>query len=33
VRPLPGIEPRTPTVCAWSPGLQTSIVAQSSRDW
>src|SRR5579872_3293687 len=28
----PGIEPRMPTVSGWSAGLQTSIVAHSSRE-
>ena len=30
--PSPGIEPRMPTVLGWSRGLQTSIVAHSSRE-
>ena len=30
--PSPGIDPRTPTVSGWSGGLQTSIVAHSSRE-
>ena len=30
--PSPGIEPRMPTVFGWSAGLQTSIVAHSSRE-
>ena len=31
--PLPGIEPRMPTVSGWSEGLHTSIVAHSWVDW
>ena len=30
--PSPGIAPRTPTVNGWSEGLQTLIVAHSSRE-